>query len=102
MPNADQGEDEHLFENALESDFAGQLLVHHGAHDAGDVVDDYESQKRVKQAVTSSQEPSEPAANTGEHHLNGRPEFFHIVCPPLNLKMSMKKVTPKRHAFPIA
>ena len=82
MPDADQGEDEHLFENALETDFAGQLLIHHSAHDAGDVVDDYESQKRIKQAVTSSQEPSQPAADTGEHHLNGRPEFFHVVCPP--------------------
>ena len=102
MPDADQGEDEHLFENALESDFAGQLLVHHGAHDAGDVVDDYESQKRIKQAVTSSQEPSQPAADTGEYHLNGRPEFFHVVCPPLKLKMGMKKVTPERHTFPIA
>ena len=26
MPDADQRKDEHLFENALESDFAGQLL----------------------------------------------------------------------------
>ena len=38
----------------------------------------------------------------GWHHLNGHPEFFHVVCPPLKLKMSMKKVTPERHTFPIA
>ena len=40
VSDADQGEDEHLFENALEAHGTGQLLVHHGAHDAGDVVDD--------------------------------------------------------------
>ena len=43
---------------------------------------------------------TEPAADTGEHHLNGRPEFFHVVCPPLNLKMGMKKGTPQSALIP--
>ena len=41
--------------------------------------------------VTSSQEPSQPAADSGEHHLNGRPEFFHVVCPPLKFENEYEK-----------
>ena len=100
MSDADQGKNQDLLENALEADLTGQLVIHNGAHDAGDVVDDYESQKRVKQAVTSSQEPSQPAADSGEYYLNGRPEFFNVVCPPLNLKMGMKKGTPQSALIP--
>ena len=77
VADADDGKDQHLLEDAFEAHGRGQLLVDNGAHDAGDVVDHHKRKQCVKQAVTTSQEPSEPTADGSEGDLNGCPKFLH-------------------------
>ena len=77
VADADNGEDQHLLEDAFEAHGRGQPLVDNGAHDAGDVVDHHKRKQCVKQAVTTSQEPSEPTADGSKGDLNGCPKFLH-------------------------
>ena len=79
MPNAYKGENKHLLEDSLKAHGTGQLLIHYGAHDAGDVVDHNKGKQCVKQTVTASQKVAQPAADPGKQELNGRPKFFHCV-----------------------
>ena len=76
-------ENQHLAADALEAHLAGELLVGDGAHDARDVVDCHERHKSDEQTVTAAEEVSEPSSDCRDDYLNGVPEFFHEICPPL-------------------
>ena len=85
--HAHQHEDEHLLEDAPKAHGAGQLLVHNGAHDARDVVEHHEYQKRDHQAVHAAHKVPKPAANARNRKLELRPnqinrEIPHIVVLP--------------------
>ena len=53
--DADQHQDQHLFENPLRSDGAGELPVDHRTHDAGDVVDGDEYHQGNQQPVHAAE-----------------------------------------------
>ena len=79
MRKSDQQEDEHLAADAFEAHRGAELLVRHGAHDAGDVVDGDKDHQGVEQAVAAAEEIAEPCAQAEKRGLNHRPEFFHFV-----------------------
>ena len=72
--DADQHQDQHLFEDSAESNRAGQFLVHHRAHDAGGVVDGHEDHQRNQEAVHASKHVAQPAAQAGDGDLQLRPD----------------------------
>ena len=75
--DADEDEDQHFAADAFEPDRAGELPVLHGAHDAGDVVEEGEYHECDEQAVAASEEVSEPASDPGEYDLDRVPKFLH-------------------------
>ena len=73
-----EGEYQNFLEYALEAYRRAELLVDYRAHHARHVVDNDERDQRVKKTVAAAEEPSEPAPDGGEYHLNGDPEFLHF------------------------
>lgn len=63
--------------DATEADLAGERMVVDGAHDAGEIIDDDESEECIEQTVTAAKEISQPATDASEYDLDGVPEFFH-------------------------
>ena len=77
VADADQNKNQDLFEDAPEADLRGQLLIHDGAHNPGEVVQNYEGQQCVQQAVAPTEEVAQPATDSGEDKLDSVPKFFH-------------------------
>lgn len=77
--HANEDEDEHFPADPLEPDRARELLVLHGAHDAGDVVEEGEHDERDEEPVAASEEVAEPASNPCENDLDRVPKFLHSV-----------------------
>src|SRR5699024_1486651 len=61
----------------LKAHIAGKGLVDDGAHHPGKVVDHHKGNKRIKETVHLSEEPAQPAADSGKHHLNPIPYSLH-------------------------
>ena len=78
VSDADHDEDQHLFEDALEADFTGQIFICDGAHDAGNVVGNNKRQEGVEETVKATDKPSEKAAKRSKTNLDPGPNFFHF------------------------
>ena len=92
MTDAHQREDQHLPADAFEAHAAGQLPVGDCAEDARHVVQGNEQQQGIKKAIAAAEKISQPAADGGEHELDGAPEFFHKLVPSFLISV-MKKAT---------
>ena len=75
--NANQQENQHLAADAAKADRAGKRVVIDGAHNAGQIIDNYKGEKCIQQTITAAKEISKPAAKDCKNKLNGVPEFFH-------------------------
>ena len=60
LGDAYQKESQHLPAEAAEANGGTELMILNRAHHTGDVVDDHEDQKRIKQAVVTSEEIAPP------------------------------------------
>ena len=76
--NPHQQEDQHLLEDALESNFTGQFLVNDRTHHTGDVVNDDKGKQCINQSVTAAQEVAEPPSDGCKDKLNRVSEFLHV------------------------
>ena len=76
--DTDQHDDEHLPTDALEAHLAGELLISNCAHQTGDVVDHHENDERSHQAVHTSYEIAEIAADGSSSRLNLGPDQMSL------------------------
>ena len=77
--NTDQGEDQHLAADALETHRAGKVMVSNRAHHAGNVVNDHKGDEGIQESVRTAEKPAEKAAQGSERDLNAIPNLFHIL-----------------------
>ena len=59
VPDSHHYENENLAENPAKAHIAGQLLIHNGAHHAGNVVDHNKGNQRIQKTVQPSKKPAD-------------------------------------------